>query len=441
MSDQMNQPGQPGDPCGGSERSTGDLSVKEQVDLLMRGTFFADEVDGRPPEGETSLRQQMRAELAAKLRKGRPLRVYLGVDPTATSLHIGHMVPVLKLRQFQKMGHQVVFLIGDYTGLIGDPSGQTKERPQLTAEELQDMSRGYTEQVFRVLCGERTEVRRNSEWLAHMGFADIIRLAAVFPLKQIIARREFRERMDAGKSLRFHEALYPLMQGYDAHALECDVQVGAYDQHFNLLAGRAIQQSYGAEPHVMITVPLLAGTDGRKMSKSFGNSVNIGDSPRDMYGKLMRISDEQIPSYLDLACMLMDAAQSEGLKAAYREGETNPIEIKEAIAHHVTAQYHGMEVADGERGWFRAHVRKKQIPEDIPEEVVSAELLERDPSWASVMVGLGLMRSKGEVRRLMKGGGFRVEGEQIRDPAAVHDGAEELLVQFGKRRFVKVLKG
>ena len=413
-------------------------SIEQQVEILMRGTFFADEVDGAPAQGDSSLRQQMRAELTAKLKKGRPLRVYLGVDPTATSLHIGHLVPVLKLRQFQELGHQAVFLIGDYTGLIGDPSGQTKERPQLTAEQLQEMSQGYTEQVFRVLHGDSTEVRRNSEWLATMGFADIIRLAAVFPLKQIIARREFHERMEAGKPLRFHETLYPLMQGYDAHALECDVQVGAYDQHFNLLAGRAIQQHSGAEPHVMITVPLLAGTDGRKMSKSFGNSVNIADSPRDMYGKLMRISDEQIPSYLDLACMLMDAEQTRALKQAHESGDGKPIEIKEAIAHHVTGQYHGVAVGDAERDWFRAHIRGKQLPDDIPEAVLSAAQLAEDPGWASIMVGLGLMKSKGEVRRLMKGGGFRVEGEQVRDPMAAHDGRGEILLQFGKRRYVKI---
>jgi len=412
--------------------------VDQQVDILMRGTFFADEMDGEAAEGEASLRQQMRAELTAKLKKGRPLRVYLGVDPTATSLHIGHLVPVLKLRQFQELGHQAIFLIGDYTGLIGDPSGQTKERPQLTAEQLEEMSQGYTDQVFRVLDGDRTEVRRNSEWLAKMGFADIIRLAASFPLKQIIARREFQERMDAGKPLRFHEALYPLMQGYDAHALECDVQVGAYDQHFNLLAGRVIQQHFGSEPHVMITVPLLAGTDGRKMSKSFDNSVNIADSPRDMYGKLMRISDEQIPAYLDLACMLMDVAQREALKQAFTRGDGNPIEIKEAIAHHVTGQYHGGAVGDTERDWFRDHIRNKQLPDDISEAVLPESLLQEDPGWAAILVGLGLMKSKGEVRRLMKGGGFRVDGDQIRDPMAAHDGRAEVLVQYGKRRFVKI---
>ncbi|MFH2007041.1 MAG: tyrosine--tRNA ligase [bacterium] len=411
------------------------LTIDAQADLLLRGTFFADEDEGSPATDETSLRQQMRAELVAKLRKGRPLRVYLGVDPTATSLHIGHLVPALKLRQFQALGHQAIFLIGDYTGLIGDPSGQTKERPQLTGEELEEMSRGYTEQVFRVLDEAATEVRRNSEWLGKMGFADIIRLASLFPLKQIIARREFQERMEAGKPLRFHETLYPLMQGYDAFALDCDVQVGGYDQHFNLLAGRAIQQGRGQEPHVMITLPLLAGTDGRKMSKSYGNSVNIQDTPRDMFGKLMRISDEQILPYLDLACMLMDTHCNQQLRHAYEESAKNPIEIKEEIAHHVVSQYHGPEVGDAERAWFESHIRQKKLPDDIPEIEVSDALLAEDAQWAGLLVALGLLSSKGEVRRLIKGGGFRVAGEQVQDPFASYDGADDTLVQYGKRRF------
>ena len=414
------------------------LSPDEQVDLLFRGTLFADEVDGAPPEGAASLRQQMRLELLAKLKKGRPLRVYLGVDPTATSLHIGHLVPALKLRQFQMLGHQAVFLIGDYTGLIGDPSGQTKERPQLTAEALAEMSRGYTEQVFRLLDSERTEVRRNSEWLSKLGFADIIRLASIFPLKQIIARREFQERLEAGKSLRFHETLYPLMQGYDAHALEADVQVGGYDQHFNLLAGRAIQQHAGREPHVMVTLPLLAGTDGRKMSKSYGNSINVEDASRDMFGKMMRISDDQIPPYLDLACMLMDNQCNEALRRAFVESTQNPIEIKEAIAHHVVTLYHGEAVGNGEREWFREHIRQRKLPDEIPEAEVSDALLESEGPWAGLIVALGLMKSKGEVRRLMKGGGFRVEGEQVTDPGAVYGGKDGVLVQYGKRKFIRL---
>lgn len=414
--------------------------VPEQVDALLRGTFFADEADGAPAEGTRSLREQMRQELAAKLKKGRPLRVYLGVDPTASSLHLGHLVPVLKLRQFQLLGHQAVFLIGDYTGLIGDPSGQTKERPQLTAEELQAMSQGYADQVFRILDPERTEVRRNSEWLSTLGFADIIRLAAIFPLKQIIARREFQERMESGRSLRFHETLYPLMQGYDAHALECDVQVGGYDQHFNLLAGRQIQEHHGHEPHVMITLPLLPGTDGRKMSKSYGNAIGVADTPRDMYGKVMRIADELIPTYLDVACLLMASDRVEGLRRDFGEGRRNPIEIKEDIAHHAVSIYHGAPAADAERAWFREHIRGRRLPDagDIPEAEVSADQLAADATWAGLLAGLGRVKSKGEVRRLIQGGGLKVDGEKITDPLARWDGSGAPLVQYGRRRFVRL---
>lgn len=422
--------------------NTSSLSIDEQLDLLMSSTFFADEdPDADPAETAEggSLRKQMRQELAARLKLGRPLRVYLGVDPTASSLHIGHLVPVLKLRQFQQLGHQAVFLIGDYTGLIGDPSGQMKERPQLTAEDLQEMSRGYTDQVFRILDEETTEVRRNSEWLSRMGFADVIRLAAVFPLKQIIARREFQDRMASGKSLRFHEALYPLMQGYDAEALDCDVQVGGYDQHFNLLAGRKIQEAHGHAPHVMVTLPLLPGTDGRKMSKSYGNSVNVSDTPRDMYGKIMRISDDQIPVFLNVACMLMDRAERARLDDHLREGH-NPIEVKETIARHVVTLYHDSETGLAEQRWFRTHIRGDQQPDDIPEVVVEDAILADRSDWPSVMVALGLMKSKGEVRRLMTGGGFRVDGDQVRDPAAVFDGSDGRLVKYGKRRYARLLR-
>jgi tyrosyl-tRNA synthetase len=415
-------------------------TIDEQVDLLLRGTFFADEADGPPADAEASLRTQMRKELRAKLQKGRPLRVYLGVDPTATSLHIGHLVPALKLRQFQLLGHQAVFLIGDYTGLIGDPSGQSKERPQLTAADLAEMSKGYADQVFRILDRDRTEVRRNSEWLARLGFADVIKLAAIFPLKQIIARREFQERMDAGKPLRFHEALYPLMQGYDAHALEADVQVGGYDQHFNLLAGREIQVAHGREPHVMLTLPLLQGTDGRKMSKSYGNSINVADTPRDMYGKVMRISDDLIPNYLDLTCMLMETACNRSLHDAYESGAMNRIEIKEAIGEHVVGLYFGAEQGVAEREWFREHIRQKKRPDDVADAAVTPEQLAAGADWATLLLTLGLVASKAEVRRLIQGGGFRVEDVPVTDPHAAWDGTEGVVVQFGKRRFVRMVK-
>lgn len=343
------------------------LSADKQLAILMRGTRFADEIDEWQdcvPSGQR-LRNQMRDELRAKLKLGRPLRVYLGVDPTSTDLHVGHFVPLLKLRRFQDLGHYVIFLVGDYTATIGDPSGQAAERKRFTHEQTLELARTYTKQAFRVLDPEKTEVRHNSEWLAKLSFADIVELAAVFPMKQIIARRDFQKRMDRGESLRFHEALYALMQGYDAYALKCDVQVGAYDQHFNLLAGRAIQQHFGDPPHVMITNPLIAGTDGRKMSKSYRNTINICAPPFEMYGKIMRISDEYIPEYLEYISSL-HGHEIDELLGRLRVG-ANPMEVKKALARNLVEQYHGHTAASEAEAMFHRIVQSKNAPAELPE--------------------------------------------------------------------------
>jgi tyrosyl-tRNA synthetase len=415
--------------------------LKEQLDTLMRGTFFADEVESGQEQaaGRQGLRSQMREELADKLQQGRPLRVYLGVDPTASSLHIGHLVPVLKLRQFQDYGHHVVFLIGDYTGLIGDPSGRAQARKQMDADTLKKLSEGYEEQVFKILDPEKTEVRRNSEWLTTLGFADVIRLAAQFPLKQIVARRDFQQRMERGESLRFHEALYALMQGYDAYALECDVQVGGYDQYFNLLAGRVIQEHFGQKPHVMITVPLIPGTDGRKMSKSYGNAINVTDSPRDMYGKVMRIEDSLMHDYLQHACLL-STDEIEKLEAKLRAPDGNPMEVKKRLAFEVTKLYHGEGGAEqGQKTFERLSQRREKPPEqEIPEYDAPAETAEGTTSWPVVMAELGLVQSRGAAKRLMKGGGFKVDGEAVRDREAIYDPTTPHLVQYGKRKFARI---
>ncbi len=408
-------------------------SIEDQIAYLMRGTQFADEVEGGPKKG--GLRDQAKAELAERLAQGRPLRVYLGVDPTASSLHIGHLVPVLKLKQFQELGHQVVFLIGDYTGLIGDPSGRSTARKALTPEDIQRMSEGYADQVFGILDRESTEVRRNSEWLAKLQFKDIIELASLFPLKQIVARRDFQQRMDRGESLRFHETLYALMQGYDAYALDCDVQVGGYDQHFNLLAGRVIQEHFGKKPQIMLTLPLLPGTDGRKMSKSYGNTIDVKDSPEDMYGKVMRIEDELIPTYLELACLL-PTEELEALEAQLSSG-TNPMLVKKRLAFEVTALYHGRSGAEKAQAQFERLSQRREIPpeEEIPSYRVPRALCGGDTPWAVVLAELGLAQSRGAARRLMEGGGFRVDGVQVRDRSASYPGTGKLLVQAGKRTF------
>jgi len=422
-------------------------SVQEQIDYLLRGTLFADEVgaggeyrpaqDGQDDDGTASLRHQARKELAERLEAGRPLRVYLGVDPTASSMHIGHLVPVLKLKQFQELGHQVVFLIGDYTGLIGDPSGRSQARKQLTPEALAEMSQDYADQVFRILDRDKTEVRRNSEWLSKLTFKDIIELAALFPLKQIVARRDFQQRMAQGESLRFHESLYALMQGYDAYALNCDAQVGGYDQHFNLLAGRVIQEARKQKPQIMLTLPLLPGTDGRKMSKSYGNTIDVADNARDMYGKVMRIEDELIETYLDLACLL-PTEELNRIKAELKSGSVNPMVTKKRLSWEVTRLYHGDEAASEAQQIFERLSQRREVPadDDIPVRQVPAALVGGKTPWAVVLAELGLVQSRGAARRLMEGGGVKVDGESIRDRNALYDATSRVMVQYGKRNFV-----
>ncbi len=414
------------------------VTLDEQVRILMRGTRFADETDewGAVSEAPGSLRRQVEAELREKLKLGRPLRVYLGVDPTGTQLHVGHFVPLQKLRKFQDLGHQVVFLIGDYTATIGDPSGQASERRRFTHAEVLELAKTYTDQAFRVLDPKRTEVRYNGEWLAKLSFADLIDLASIFPMKQIIARRDFQQRMERGESLRFHEALYALMQGYDAYALKCDAQVGAYDQHFNMLAGRAIQEHFGDSPHVMITNPIIIGTDGRKMSKSYGNTININDAPFDMYGKAMRIADEHLNEYLELTSSL-PGAEIDALLAQLKAG-VNPMEVKKRLALNLVEQYHDAAAAREAAERFRQVVQEKEAPDEVPEVRVPAEL--RGVAWVELLAGLGLVKSKGEARRLITQGGFYVEQTPVEDvTATAMIPAGGALVRLGKRRYFRLL--
>ena len=416
------------------------ISLDEHVEILIRGTRFADEVDdwGKDLVEGKGLRLQMKDELREKLKRGRPLRVYIGLDPTSTDLHIGHFVPLQKLRKFQELGHQVIFLIGDYTATIGDPSGQTSERRRLKHEQVLKMAKTYTDQAFRVLNPGKTEVRYNGEWLSKLTFENIIELASIFPMKQIIARRDFQRRMDRGESVRFHESLYALMQGYDAYALKCDIQVGAYDQHFNLLAGRAIQEYFGDEPHVMITNPLLVGTDDRKMSKSYGNVININETPFDMYGKTMRIADEYIHDYLELASSL-NPHEIDELLQQLKSG-TNPMKIKKRLAHNLVQQYHGDAAAHEAEKEFSRVVQKKEAPAEIPEIEVPPDLL--DATWVDLCAGLNLGTSKGEIRRLINQGGFYVDQQPMHDINARSDIPDDgVLVRFGKRRYYRLVKG
>jgi tyrosyl-tRNA synthetase len=439
--------------------------VEEQLALLLRGCLFADEAEGADLTADSlaqaqaastteagaagveragrTLRRQMTEELRQRLQEGRPLRIYLGVDPTATSLHIGHFVPVQRLRLFQELGHQVVFLIGDYTGLIGDPTGQKSERKRFTHEQLMQMAEDYQRQAYRLLDPQRTEVRYNGEWLSKLTFAEIVELAAIFPLRWVVSRHDFQDRMARGESLRLHETLYCLMQGYDAYALHCDVQIGAYDQHLNMLAGRWIQEHFGERPHIVWTNPLLPGTDGRKMSKSYGNAINIQDTPDDMYGKCMRISDDLIPIYIDLTTDFTPA-EADALKARLGQHGVNPMEIKKELALSVVRQYYGDEAAGEAQERFRSLVQQKEVPDEIPEVRVPPELQGHPVAWPDLLVALEcdgkkLAASKGEVRRLISQGGFYVEQEPVSDPAAAYRPAPSVLIRMGKRRYYRVV--
>ena len=521
------------------------FTLDEQLDFLLEGTYFADEgglaedegsgaVSGAgnnggtesaapqandQPQRDSNLRSQMRTELKAKLElsaklkaKGAPdwpLRIYIGADPTRTSLHIGHMVPVTYLRKFQQLGHQVVFLIGDYTATIGDPTGQSKERDQLTHARVLELSQFYTSQAHRLLHADTrdavypggviselgAEVRYNGEWLAELKFAELAELMALFPVKQVLARDDFRKRLDAGEGLRAHELLYSFMQGYDAYALNCDVQVGGYDQHFNLLAGRIIQQHFAAKfgrdgahplfaaypetgrrvkgPHVMLTYPLLMGTDGRKMSKSWGNTIDVLDAPEDIYGKTMRISDEMIAHYIDIA---VPARQSE--KDAWKARvATEPMEVKKWVAHSITALYCGADAADAAAEHFKRTVQEKQVAaEDVPEleaigfinSIYIGRALndeKKDPDveakvaaaedqeafrlnygkqkglvpLANFIAKAGLAPSVKEVRRLIEQGGVKLDGETVTDIFALYEHKPGTILQVGKRKVVKLV--
>lgn len=412
----------------GSERT-----IDEQITILMRGTRFADEAeDWKDSTAKQSLRKQMETELRNCLKKKKVLRVYLGVDPTSSNLHIGHFVPLQKLRKFQELGHHVTFLIGDYTAMIGDPSGRSTGREKLTYDHVREMAKSFTEQAFRILDPDITDIRYNSEWLGKLTFSDIIELASIFPLKQIVARRDFQQRMDEGESLRFHEALYSLMQGYDAYALDCDIQVGAYDQHFNMLAGRVIQSHFGKTPHVMITNPLLIGTDGRKMSKSYGNTINIHDTPSDMYGKTMRIADEFLKDYLELSTSYSQSTIDELLQRI--KGGENPMEVKKELAHHLVSLYYDTEKAKEAAAEFTQVVQKKAAPDDVPEVPFPISLSGK--TWIEVMDSLKLRNSKNEAKRLIKQGGFYVNQKQMGDISQTAEIPEDgVLIRLGKRNY------
>ncbi len=390
------------------------MDIQQQLALLSRGTL------------EVLPKGGLEAKLTLAAKENRPLRVKAGFDPTAPDLHLGHTVLLEKLRQFQQCGHQVVFLIGDFTGMIGDPTGKNETRPPLTQEEVLVNAETYKQQVFKVLDEAKTEVRFNSEWFGNMSAADMIALAGKATVARMLERDDFEKRYKGGQSIAIHEFLYPLVQGYDSVALEADIELGGNDQKFNLLMGRQLQESHGKMPQVVMTMPLLEGLDGvNKMSKSLNNYVGIEDAPGNQFGKLMSASDDLMYRYYEL----LTDVDLDGVKAMH------PMEAKKQLASLIVARFHGEDAGVSARKSFEKQFAKKEVPDDIPMATMTSE---NGELWlVKVMNEAGMIQSNGEGIRLIKQGAVSVDGKKVTDKDFTL-GLGSHLIKCGKRRFLQL---
>lgn len=374
--------------------------------------------------------------LLKKLEEGRPLRVKAGFDPTAPDLHLGHTVLINKMRQFQELGHHILFLIGDFTGMIGDPTGKSATRKPLTREEIAVNAATYRDQVFRILDPERTEVVFNSQWMDGLGAAGLVQLAARHTVARMLERDDFGKRYRGGQPIAVHEFLYPLIQGYDSVALRADVELGGTDQKFNLLVGRQLQESYGQAPQVVITLPILEGLDGvQKMSKSLGNTIGITDPPDEMFGKIMSLSDELMWRYLELLSA-RGMSEIDAWRVAVREG-ANPRDIKFELAQEMVARFHSAAAGRSARDGFIARFQQGALPEDIQEVLVTAGAGGGIPI-ANLLKDAGLTKSTSEAIRLIGQGGVKVNGERVEDPHRLCAIGSNEVFQVGKRRCARV---
>jgi tyrosyl-tRNA synthetase len=375
------------------------------------------------------------ADLTRKLRRGAPLRVKAGFDPTAPDLHLGHTVLLNKMRHFQQLGHEVTFLIGDFTGLIGDPTGRNATRPPLTPEEIQANARTYESQVFKILDAGKTRIDFNSRWLSALTAADVVKLAAHYTVARMLERDDFSKRYKAGQPISIHEFLYPLAQGYDSVAMRADVELGGTDQKFNLLVGRALQEAYGQEPQVVMTMPLLEGLDGvNKMSKSLGNYIGITEEPDAMFGKVMSISDELMWRYFELLSFrpLPEIAALKREAAAGR----NPRDIKFELAREIVARFHDAAAAEHAQRRFTARVSEKAVPDDLPLKVIAVD--GAGIRIANVLKEAGLASSTSEANRKLDEGAVRIDGTRVTDRGLMLQAGAEHVFQVGSRRFVRL---
>ena len=381
--------------------------------------------------------EELSRKVAASAREKRPLRVKAGFDPTAPDLHLGHTVLLQKLKHFQDAGHQVIFLIGDFTGMIGDPSGKLETRKALTVEDVERNAVTYKEQIFKILDPDRTEVRFNSEWLSTLRIEEMVRVAAQMTVARMLERDDFRKRYDSLRPISIHEFLYPLFQGYDSVALRADVEFGGTDQKFNLLVGRDLQRAYGQEPQVVMTTPLLVGLDGvNKMSKSLGNYVGITESPETIFGKMMSISDELMSMYFELLSDI-GVAELAALKAGLSDGSRHPMDEKIALAREIVARFHGAAAAREAEDGFRGRFSRKEFPDGARRVELAADGGASDLATV-VSRASGSFTSKSAARRLIAQGGVEVNGERATDPAVLLSSPAEVRLKIGKKEFVIV---
>ncbi len=401
-------------------------TIEEQLEYLTKGCV------------DVIRKEDLKEKLQRAAETGRPLTVKVGFDPSAPDLHLGHTVVIRKMRHFQQLGHRVIFLIGDFTGMIGDPTGKKATRPQLTPEQIAANARTYERQIFKLLDPEATVVDFNSRWLGALGSADWIRLAAKVTVAQMLERDDFRKRYEAGQPIGLHEFLYPLAQAYDSVFLEADVEMGGTDQLFNLLVGRHLMREHGLEPQVVLTVPLLEGLDGvEKMSKSLGNYVAVEDPPFEMFGKLMSVSDDLMWKYW---LLLTDRTEAEiaGMQREVEEGRRHPMDVKKELARTLVTELHSGEAAEEAQREFEKVFSRREDPTEIP--VVELPSPGERALLSRVLAEAGLAASNSEARRLIAQGGVRVDDERITDPRGEVPAAPgtELLVRAGKRRFARI---
>lgn len=396
--------------------------VKDQLDIIRRGTF------------EIIPEEELEQKLTKSYKEGTPLNIKLGCDPSRPDLHIGHAVVLRKLAQFQELGHQAILIIGDFTGMIGDPSGRNVTRPALSLEETRRNGESYFEQASKILHKEKTKIVYNSEWLGKMSFEDVIKLSSKYTVARMIERDDFTKRFKSGEPISVHEFLYPLAQAMDSVAIKSDVELGGTDQKFNLLVGRAVQREYGIEPQVILTMPLLVGTDGvEKMSKSYNNYIGISEPAQEIFGKTLSIPDNLIYNYFKLATDISNQ-ELKDIKTKLEDVSYNPRDLKRYLAKTLVKIYHSADAANEAEAEFDRIFIKKEIPDDIPE----IEIEEKEINILDLIVKVGFAPSKGEARRLVIQGGVMIDNSKLEDINSIIKSDKEIILKVGKRKFIRI---